>query len=272
MIKKLSPIALATSLAIGGAAIPMTASAAGDLSANISVTNNYVWRGLTQTSNETALQGGIDYAWDNGFYVGTWLSNVSYEQDDVAALDATATDEEVAAAQEAVQDAFSYEHDLYFGFAGEFGGGVSYDIGYLYYNYDSQAEFDFGEIYGSIGIGGFSVSLNVLANTEADEVGDQDFGFGEATYLSLDYTLGLGNDLELSFHFGNHQGDFNNAFNGAGDSYNDYSISLAKNGFTFTISDTDVDEGDDEADFATNPALANQDVRFVVSYSVDIDL
>ena len=263
MIKKLSPIALATSLAIGGMAVPMAASATGgDLSANITVTNNYIWRGLTQTSNETAFQGGIDYAWENGFYVGTWLSNVSYEQDDV---DSTS-------AQEDAQDPFSYEHDLYFGYSGEFGNGVSYDIGYLYYNYDSQANFDFGEVYGSIGIGGFSVSLNVLANTEADEGPGQDFGFGEATYLSLDYTLGLSNDLELTFHFGNHDGDFNNAFNGAGNSYNDYSVSLAKGPFAFTISDTDADEGDPEADFATNPALANQDVRFVISYSMDIDL
>ena len=263
MIKKLSPIALATSLAIGGMAVPMAASATGgDLSANITVTNNYIWRGLTQTSNETAFQGGIDYAWENGFYVGTWLSNVSYEQDDV---DSTS-------AQEDVQDPFSYEHDLYFGYSGEFGNGVSYDIGYLYYNYDSQANFDFGEVYGSIGIGGFSVSLNVLANTEADEGPGQDFGFGEATYLSLDYTLGLGNDLELTFHFGNHDGDFNNAFNGAGDSYNDYSVSLAKGPFAFTVSDTDVDEGDPDAAFATNPALNNQDVRFVISYSMDIDL
>lgn len=255
MIKKLSPIALATSLAIGGMAVPMAASATGgDLSANISITNNYVWRGLTQTANETAFQGGIDYAWENGFYVGTWLSNVSYDVDDGS------------------DDPFSYEHDLYFGYSGETAGGFSYDIGYLYYNYDSQANFDFGEVALSVGIGGFSASLNVLANTEADEGPGQDFGFGEATYLSLNYTVGLPNDLELTFHFGNHDGDFNNAFNGAGDSYNDYSISLAKGPFAFTISDTDVDPGDPDAAFATNPALANDKVRFIASYSMDIDL
>ena len=43
---------------------------------------------------------------------------------------------------------------MYGGFAGE-AGGISYDIGYLYYNYDAEAEFDFGEVYGSIGFGAF---------------------------------------------------------------------------------------------------------------------
>lgn len=255
MIRKLSPIALATSLAVGGLAVPMAANASGgDLSANITITNNYIWRGLTQTANQPAFQGGIDYAFDGGFYVGTWLSNVSYDLDDGS------------------DDPFSYEHDLYFGYSGEFGGGISYDVGYLYYNYDEQANFDFGEVFGSIGFGGLSLTVNLLANTEANEGPGQDFGFGEATYVSLDYALGLPNELELTFHVGNHDGDFNQAFNGAGNSYNDYSITLAKGPFAFTASGTDVDDGDPNAAFATNPALANDEIRFVVSYSMDIDL
>ncbi len=254
LTKKLSPIALATSLAIGSSVIAPAAMAVEGLSGNVTVTNNYIWRGLTQTSNETAFQGGIDYELANGFYVGTWLSNVSYDLDD------------------GQTDPFSYENDLYFGYSGELGNGVGYDVGYLYYNYDGAANFDFGEIYGSISISGFSLSLNVLANTEANEEPGQDFGFGEATYVSLDYALGLSEDLELIFHVGNHQGDFSNAFNGAGDNYNDYSVTLAKGPFAFTASGTDVDENDPEAEFATDPAIANQDIRFVVSYSLDIDL
>ena len=82
-----------------------------ELSGNVSVTNNYIWRGLTQSINESAVQGGIDYADESGFYIGTWASNVSYDSD----------------------DAYSYEHDIYFGFSGE-AEGFSYDVGYLYYN------------------------------------------------------------------------------------------------------------------------------------------
>ncbi len=214
-----------------------------DWSANASGTNNYIWRGLTQTENEAAIQGGIDYAHDSGFYAGTWVSNVNYGPSDV----------------------YSYEHDMYAGFAWDMGG-LSFDVGYLYYNYDKEAEFDFGEIYGTIGVGGFSASLYILANTEADEVGDQDFGFGEAFYVSLDYGFEIGNGIEIGIHGGYHDGDFMEAFNGADGDYYDYNISLSKGGFGFMISDTDVSGP------AAEGGLDNDEVKFVVSYSVDVDL
>ena len=110
-------------VAVSSAALLTSAPSFAELSANVSVTNNYIWRGLTQTTNDAAVQGGIDYADESGFYAGTWVSNVNYGADDV----------------------YSYEHDLYFGFSGE-AEGFTYDVGYLYYNYDSVAEFDFGEV------------------------------------------------------------------------------------------------------------------------------
>ena len=218
------------------------ASAENEFTANVGVTNNYIWRGLTQSENVAAVQGGIDFAAGNGFYAGTWASNVSYAPGDV----------------------FSYEHDVYFGFSGE-AGDVSYDVGYLYYNYDEEAEFDFGEIYGSIGYGGFSATLNILANTEADEGEGQDFGFGQAYYLSLDYGTEVGDGVELGFHVGYHDGDFNEAFNGVPGSYTDYNVSLAKNGFSFMITGTDLDDAGPEG-------LDNDAIKFVVGYSMDFDL
>jgi len=215
---------------------------AGELTANAAASNNYIWRGLTQSVNESAVSGGLDYAFDGGAYVGTWASNVSY----------------------AAGDAFSYEHDLYGGYAGE-AGGFSYDVGYLYYNYDAEAEFDFGEIYGSIGINGFTFGINILANTEADEGPGQDFGFGEATYVYADYGFALTEELELGLHVGYHEGDFNEAFNGVPGNYTDYSISLSTGGFSFMITDTDLDD-------AGPDGLDNDEVKFVVGYSMDFDI
>lgn len=214
-----------------------------DLSANASVTNNYIWRGLTQTQNDAAVQGGIDYAHESGFYAGTWVSNVDY----------------------APADVYSYEHDIYAGFGGEVGG-FTYDVGYLYYNYDEEAEFDFGEVYGTIGIAGFSASAYVLTNTEADEVGDQDFDAGQTYYVSLDYGFTVAEDIEIGLHVGYHDGDFQEAFNGTDGDYYDYNISLSKGGFGFMISDTDVGGP------AAEGGLDNDEVKFVVSYSVDVDL
>ncbi len=45
---------------------------------NAALTSDYVFRGVSQTDEEPALQLGADYAWDNGFYVGVWGSNVDF--------------------------------------------------------------------------------------------------------------------------------------------------------------------------------------------------
>ena len=60
---KLGAIALPVALACAFSAN----SQAGEWSANANMTSNYIWRGLTQTENEAAVQGGIDYASDSGF-------------------------------------------------------------------------------------------------------------------------------------------------------------------------------------------------------------
>ena len=213
------------------------------LSANVSMTNNYIWRGLTQTENNSAVQGGIDFASDSGFYIGTWVSNVNYGPSDV----------------------YSYEHDIYAGFAFE-SGGVSWDFGYLYYNYDEEANFDFGEVYATVGVGGLSASAYVLVNTEADEGPDQDFDAGGTYYLSLDYGFEVGNGIEVGLHAGYHDGDFAEAFNGSDDGYFDYNVSIGKGGFAFMVTDTNVGGPASEGGFD------NDEVKFVVSYSLDVEM
>jgi len=59
------------------------AEAASNLSWNLSVTSDYVFRGITQTDFQPALQGGLDYAFgDSGWYVGAWASNVDFADAD----------------------------------------------------------------------------------------------------------------------------------------------------------------------------------------------
>ncbi len=230
--------------ACAASALLLTSGAAlAETSANIGVTNNYIWRGLTQSNNEAAVSGGLDFAAENGFYIGTWASNVEYASDDT----------------------YSYEHDVYFGFAGG-SGDFSYDVGWLYYNYDSINDFDFHEIYGSVGWKELSLSLNVLSGTEADEGPGQDFGFGQTYYVAAEYGTELPNGMGVTAHIGYHDGDFSEAFNGVPRAYVDYSVSFAVQDFTFTITDTDLSNGD-PSDF-----LDNGSVKFVVSYSMSFEL
>ena len=63
----------------------------------------------------------------------------------------------------------------------------------------------------------------------------QDFGFGQAYYLSADYAFEVLDGLEIGFHVGYHDGDFNEAFNGVDGSYFDYNAYIARGGFAFMI-------------------------------------
>ena len=62
---KFTKLSLIAALAVSA----MTTSAMAELevSANVSATNNYVWRGMTQDFDKAAIQGGIDLGM-GGFY------------------------------------------------------------------------------------------------------------------------------------------------------------------------------------------------------------
>ncbi len=59
---------------------PATDAAAADSETgftwNAAVTSDYVFRGVSLTNEKPALQGGMDYNWPNGLYVGVWGSNI----------------------------------------------------------------------------------------------------------------------------------------------------------------------------------------------------
>ena len=47
------------------------------ITGNVSLINDYRFRGITQTMKKPALQGGFDFSHASGFYLGNWNSNVS---------------------------------------------------------------------------------------------------------------------------------------------------------------------------------------------------
>lgn len=68
--------ARAVTLVFGLLASSPAAFADTSFSGNLALTSDYLFRGLSQTWGEPALQGGFD--WNAGrFHVGTWASNVS---------------------------------------------------------------------------------------------------------------------------------------------------------------------------------------------------
>jgi uncharacterized protein (TIGR02001 family) len=231
-MKVLKITAIAAAL-ITSAGFSQVASA--EVTANVAVTNNYLWRGLEQTGGSAAVSGGIDYANESGFYAGTWASNASWG----ASEDGT----------------MSTELDLYFGFGGDISDNVSYDLGYVYYAYPdasgSAEESDFSEIYASLSTGGFTFGVAVLADSEAGGDGAE---FGDSVYASIDYAVEIASCAELAFHVGDYSGDFSTESV-------DFGASVSKDGFTFGVSKTDFEDG-----------AGSDDLKFYVSYGVDFTL
>ena len=196
-----------TLLTLGSAAamlLSAQALASDGLSANVGLNSNYLWRGVTQTDDQAAISGGIDYSGPSGFYLGTWVSNVDFGDDTHA------------------------EVDLYGGFAGE-AGDFGYDVGYIYYGYPGGDDLDFSEVYlkGSWQ----NLTLGISSLVDADRPGA---GFGDDIYVEAGVSFEILTGVELAFHVGNYDFD-------EGTDYTDYSVSLSKNGFSLVVSDVSED-------------------------------
>ena len=61
---------------------------ASPITANVTVTNNYIYRGISQSNYKPAIQGGFDYAHESGFYIGNWNSSISWVSDSAIAKSA----------------------------------------------------------------------------------------------------------------------------------------------------------------------------------------
>lgn len=105
-----------------------------EISANVALASEYRFRGVDLSGGNLAIQGGVDLSHSSGFYIGTWASNLD---EDTVGFGST-------------------ELDVYAGFGGALGEGLSYDVGGIYYLYPDAAsglETDYVEFYGSLGFG-----------------------------------------------------------------------------------------------------------------------
>jgi uncharacterized protein (TIGR02001 family) len=221
-MKKLTRSALSAAVvaAVSTGGLAMTSTATAEMSVNIGAVSNYFFRGATQTLDSAAIQGGIDFEDASGFYAGTWVSNVDFE------------------------DETGYELDLYLGFAGEAGNGIGYDVGYVYYAYpDAPDSIDFGEIYGEISYEMFYAGLAYTIHSDNDDVpfdsGDIYYYIGAGLPLPEDFSLGL----TLGYY------DFDADGSAAvGDaSYTHFAANLVKDAgdfgeFSFNLEYADIDE------------------------------
>jgi hypothetical protein len=72
-------LALAALTLVSGAVFAQAAPAT-TLTFNAGVVTDYRYRGITQSRNEAAVQGGVDYAHKSGFYVGAWAPTAAEQK------------------------------------------------------------------------------------------------------------------------------------------------------------------------------------------------
>jgi len=212
MKKKLLSLAMLGALsALSGnvlaeeAAAPAAAEPASPhtFSYNLGLFSQYIWRGMTQTDEELALQGGIDYAHSSGFYAGAWASNVSWTTDTPASMPA----------YEPFMDSGSLELDLYAGYAGTFGkSDFGYNVGLLQYVYPGTTNSNYvgtkeapntnaTELYGALSYKWANVKASYTLSDEA-------WGFDNADgtwYIEANADIPIG---ESGYTINLHVGDF----------------------------------------------------------------
>ena len=200
--------ALALTLTFGTMAA-QAEEAASPLSFNISLTNDYRYRGVSQSRLDPALQGGADYAFASGFYVGTWASTIKWIKDGGGNG--------------------NVEIDVYGGYKTEIAPGLTGDVGvltYVYPNNKLSPSADTTEIYGALTYGPATLKYSHSTTNL--------FGFPNSKgsgYVDASASFDLGDGYSLAPHVG-----YQKVKNISSASYTDYSLLLSKEVSGFLLS------------------------------------
>ena len=201
--KTLMAAAVAAAVSTGGMvyaadAAPEPAPSPHTLTANVGLFSQYIFRGMSQTNGNPAVQGGFDYSYNFGpaqFYVGNWNSNISWLSDGNQ------------------YSSSSLESDIYAGVKGNFGeSDFTWDAGVLQYIYpgsvqnatygtpaNNGAKGNTTEVYGALGWKWLSFKASVVASGSAFAVYDAQGTY----YLDLTAAYPVGETgLTLIAHVG----------------------------------------------------------------------
>jgi len=237
IMKKLLGVAAAATAAT--AAFAGTAAAEASFSGNVALTSDYVFRGISQSDSDIAIQGGFDYGNQIGgmdFYAGVWGSSIDF------GLDGTV------------------EVDVYTGIKPMLGP-VTFDIGVIGYFYPGlDGAFDADMVEFKLGAGispaeGFDISGALYYSPDFTFTGGDDSGL----YAEIKASYAIPETpFTVSGAFGNQDVDVAGYYGAAGDSYTTWnlggSVSFYGFGADLRYFDTDLDpeligpSGDDVSD------------------------
>jgi uncharacterized protein (TIGR02001 family) len=214
-----APVALAADPLIAPEGVP------GKFTGTVTFTNEYYYRGLSQTDDAPAIQGSLDYSADLvkdvvAAYLGVWGSNVDFNE--ASGIDGA-----------------TVEMDWYGGLKGMIGStGLSWDTGFIYYWYpgaDSSLNYDFVEAKFALGYDFGFLSVTGSYNWSPDFFAAS----GTAHYPKLAINVPVMGKVDLGAYIARQYIE-NNARYGSPD-YTEYNLSAKINvaGFDLSIAYTD---------------------------------
>jgi uncharacterized protein (TIGR02001 family) len=196
---------------------------------NVGLVTDYRFRGISQSRLRPALQGGVDFTHDSGFYLGTWLSSIRILKD----IPGGKGDVEV---------------DVYGGYKGKINDDFAYDVGVLRYQYPGEnfsTTVNTTELYGAVTYGPATLKYS-------HSIGKQTFGVADSRnsyYLEAAATFDVGNGFAITPHVGRQH------FSGGGNnvaSYTDLSLGVTKDlGSGISVSGTVVGTNADSGFYAS---------------------
>ncbi len=212
-MKKLVQV-LALSGLVGVPAIAL-ADSPHSISGNLGLVSDYAFRGVSQTNEDPAVQGGFDYAHASGFYLGTWASNVDG----------------------GLYPGASMEWDFYGGYSGTISDDLGYNVGLLKYYYPgNDIDADTLEAYAGVTWKWLNVKLSYALSDSLFGVTDAD----GSTYLETNLNFDLPAGFALTLHYGMTDVRGKNA---DGLNYDDWKIGVSKEigGFNVGLAYVDTD-------------------------------
>lgn len=180
-----------------------------ELSGDITLTSDYAFRGISQTEEAPALQGGLSLTDESGFYLSVWGSNVDFLTEGTLEL------------------------DVMLGWSGAINDDWSTDVGIMRYGYPNTAipGSNFWEVYGSLSYKDLTFGLAYSDDYYANS--------GDFFYIYANYSYALMDNLSLDLHVGQ------NEYDDSSSSYLDWSVGLSTEvlgaGLSLAYVDTDVD-------------------------------
>lgn len=197
---------------VSGSAVAMAEDSPHSITGNLGFFSDYAFRGVSQTDEDPAIQGGFDYAHASGFYLGVWGSNIEW-------------------------DPANIELDVYGGYAGSIGD-LGYNVGLLQYYYPDFSDANTTEVYGGVTYKGFGLKASY---TVSDEYFTAANGDG-TVYWDASYNYAFDNGIGLGLHYGYTAGQ------GSQDDYADWKVGVSKDfsGFNFGLAYVGTDsDGED---------------------------